>query len=89
MTHQQILWAINDAALLAAQSALDAFGSDPAAEFPSPEMAWDFLNNNVYGEDEGEIERPATLPDFMTRQFEDDYSRHLLNLVRERSRVTG
>jgi len=48
MTYQQVLWAINDAALLAAESIVDAFGSDPAAEFPSPEVAWDFLNNNVY-----------------------------------------
>jgi hypothetical protein len=48
MTHQQILWAINDAARLAAESAFDAFGSDPAAELPSPEMAWEFLNSSVY-----------------------------------------
>jgi len=59
MTYQQITWAINDAALLAAESAFDAFGSDPDAALPTPEIAWEFLNNSVYGG--GEIERPAGL----------------------------
>ena len=87
MTHQQIIWAINDAARLAAESAFDAFGSDPAAELPSPEVAWEFLNGSVY--DDGEIERPAALPLFLTRQFKHDYRRHLRNLASERSGVTA
>jgi hypothetical protein len=87
MTHQQILWAINNAAQLAAESAFDAFGSGPAAELPSPEVAWEFLNSSVYGD--GEIERPVALPEFLTRQFKHDYRRHLRNLASERSGVTA
>jgi hypothetical protein len=34
-------------------------------------MAWDFLNDNVYGD--AEIERPAALPEFPTRQFAHNY----------------
>jgi len=60
MTHQQILWAIDAAALLAAESALDAFGSDPASKLPSAEAAWDFLHENVYIE--GGIRRPELCP---------------------------
>jgi len=86
MTHQQILWAINDAAELAAESALDAFGSDPAAELPSPEVAWKFLNDSVYDQDG--IVRPVALPAFLTRQFKHDYRRHIANVLRERSGVT-
>lgn len=41
-------------------------------------MAWDFLNDSVYGDDE--IERPAALPEFLTRQFAVDYRRHLMTL---------
>jgi hypothetical protein len=53
--------------------------SDPNAEFPSAEMAWDFLNDHVY--EDGEIERQAALPDFMTRQFKHDYNRHIRNFL--------
>jgi len=60
MTYQQVIWAINDAAILAAESAFDAFGNDPAAEIPSPEVAWEFLNEQVY--EDGGIERPAAPP---------------------------
>ena len=74
MTHQQILWAINDAAELAARSAFDAFGNDPAAELTTSEMAWDFLET-LYADEE--IARPAALPEFMPRQFKHDYHRHL------------
>ena len=74
MTHQQILWAINDAAALAARSAFDAFGNDPAADLPMPEMAWNFLDT-LYTD--AEIVRPAALPEFMPRQFAHDYRRHL------------
>jgi len=87
MTHQQILWAINDAAELAAESALDAFGSDPAAELPTPEVAWEFLNESLYGEDG--LARPAALPEFLTRQFKHDYRRHLRNFSEQRSRPTA
>jgi hypothetical protein len=87
MTHQQILWAIDQAALQAADSAFDAFGSDPAVALPTPEMAWDFLNENVYGD--GEVERPAALPEFLTRQFKHDYRRHLQVLVQNRARVVA
>jgi hypothetical protein len=83
MTYQQITWAINDAAMIAAESAFDAFGSDPDAALPTPEMAWDFLNNSVYGD--GEIERPAGLPDFLPRQFKHHYRRHLSRILEERS----
>jgi len=75
MTYQQILWAINDAAMLVPESALDAFSSDPATELPPPEVAWEFLNESVYGEDG--IARPAALPEFLTRQFKHDYRRHV------------
>jgi hypothetical protein len=34
--------------VLAAESAFDAFGSDPDAALPTPEMAWDFLNTSVF-----------------------------------------
>jgi hypothetical protein len=37
--------AINRAAELAAESAIDAFGSDPRAAIPPPEAAWEFLND--------------------------------------------
>ena len=50
-------------------------------------MAWEFLNESVYGD--GEIERPAALPEFLTRQFKHDYRRHLRNLSEERSRPTA
>jgi hypothetical protein len=46
MTHQQVIWAINVVAELAAESAIDAFGNDPAG-LSSPEMAWEFINDNV------------------------------------------
>jgi hypothetical protein len=70
MTYQQVLWAINDAAELAAQSALDALGQ----EVPSAEIAWEFVQEQRYGS--GEIERPGALPHFLTRQFKSDYRRH-------------
>ena len=70
MTFQQILWTIDDAAEHAAQAAVDAFGSD----VPSPEVAWEFLNEQVYGS--GEVARPPALPTFLTRQFKHDYCRH-------------
>ncbi|HEY6340193.1 MAG TPA: hypothetical protein VIY49_01765 [Bryobacteraceae bacterium] len=70
--------AINQAAELAAESAIDAFGSDPDAEIPSPETAWEFLNDNVYVD--GGIERPAALPEFLPRQFKHDYWRHVRRL---------
>lgn len=70
MTFQSILWAIDKAAADAAQSAVDAFGKD----VPSPEVAWDFINEQVYGS--GEVPRPDGLPEFMPRQFEHDYRRH-------------
>jgi hypothetical protein len=50
-------------------------------------MAWDFLNENVYGD--GEVERPAALPEFLTRQFKHDYRRHLQVLVQNRARVVA
>jgi hypothetical protein len=69
MTFQQVLWAINEAAEAAAESAVEAHG----AEVPSAEMAWEFINE-LY--DSGEIERPAALPQFLPRQFHKDYRRH-------------
>jgi len=60
MTYQQITWAINDAAILPAESAFDAFGSDPNATLPPLEVAWEFLNESVYGEDE--VETPGRAP---------------------------
>jgi hypothetical protein len=69
MTFQQVLWAINDAAEAAAESAVEAHG----VEVPSAEMAWEFINE-LY--DSGEIERPAALPQFLPRQFHKDYRRH-------------
>ena len=62
MTFQQILWAINEPAEAAAESAVEAHG----AEVPSAEMAWEFINE-LY--DSGEIERPAALPQFLPRQI--------------------
>ena len=82
ITHQQVIWAINDAAILAAESAFDAFGNDPAAEIPSPEVAWEFLNEQVY--EDGGIERPAAPPQVLTRQFKQDYSRHIRQMVAKR-----
>lgn len=73
MTYQQITWAIDEAATLAAQSAIDAFGKD----VPSAEVAWAFLNEQVYIE----IERPAALPEFLTNQFKHDYRRHVRNIL--------
>jgi hypothetical protein len=87
MTYQQTIWTINDAALHAAESAIDAFGSDPNAEFPSAEVVWDFLNHNVY--EEGEIERPAALPDVMTRGFKDEYTRHIRNFLEQRAQPSA
>jgi len=75
MTFQQIVWAIDRAAEQAAASVVDAFGND----VPSPEAAWEFLNEQIYAM--GEVERPAALPDFMTHQFEDDYRRHCARLA--------
>jgi hypothetical protein len=74
MTFQQIIWAINDAAELAAESAFDAFGADPNAEFPPAAVAWDFINT-LY--DDGEIPRPPALPTLLLRQFKHDYARHI------------
>jgi hypothetical protein len=42
-------------------------------------MAWEFLNNAVYGD--GEIERPAALPEFLPRQFKHDCRRHLQRML--------
>jgi hypothetical protein len=64
MTYQQVLWAINDAAELAAESAFDAFGGDPT-EIPPPETAWDFIDEQLYAE--GEVQRPSALPEIMPR----------------------
>jgi hypothetical protein len=75
MTYQQVLWAINDAAEVAAESAVDAFGQ----ELPSAEVAWEFINEQLYGS--AEIERPAALPHFFTRQFKHDYCRHCTILL--------
>ena len=68
--------AINQAAEFAAESALDAFG---AAEVPPAHVAWNFLNEMVYGDDQ--IERPAGLPTALTRQFKHDYRRHVQRLA--------
>ena len=73
MTHQQITWAIDEAAKLAAQSAVDAFGS----EAPNADVAWDFLNDQIYCESE----RPAGLPEFLPNQFRCDYRRHVRNIL--------
>ena len=56
MTYQQVLWAINDAAEVAAESAVGAFGQ----EVPSAEVAWEFINEFHQC---GEIERQAALPE--------------------------
>lgn len=61
MTYQQILWAVDEAAQLAAESAVDAHGENP----PPAEVAWEFLEQ-LYESDE--IERPTVLPHFMPRQ---------------------
>jgi hypothetical protein len=48
MTFEQILWAINDAAEAAAESAVEAHGE----EIPSAEMAWEFINEALrFGRD--------------------------------------
>jgi hypothetical protein len=62
-----------------------AFADDPAAGFPSPEVAWEHLNGAIYGD--GEVERPAALPNFLPNQFKDDYRRHLRTLVEKPSAV--
>jgi hypothetical protein len=74
MTYQQILWAIDSAAELAAKSALDAFPDKLAADFPTAEMALEVVNG-LY--DDGAVERPSALPEFFTRQFAADYRQHL------------
>jgi hypothetical protein len=51
MTFQQILWAINDAAEAAAESAVEAHGE----EIPSAEIAWEFINE-LYGMGERPID---------------------------------
>ena len=84
MTHQQIL-AIEKAALLAAECALDAFGSDPDSVFPSAEQAWDFLNKDIYIE--GGVKRPDALPESFPNEFKYDYYSHLCNLVSQRALV--
>ena len=78
MTYQKILWAIERAAELAARSTLDAFRGRPAAEFPTPEMAWEVVNE-LY--ESGDAERPFALPEFFTRQFAMDYGKHLRSLA--------
>jgi hypothetical protein len=65
-------------AITTSRSAIDAFGSDPRAEIPSPETAWEFLNENVYVD--GGIERPTALPDFLPRQCKHDDRRHVRRL---------
>ena len=63
----QIEITIKDAAEHAAQSAIDAFG---VYCLPSAQIAWDFLNEQVYiGEEDGGIERPMYLPDTMPNMF--------------------
>jgi hypothetical protein len=74
--------AIDQAAELAAESAIDAFGDQPA-DIPPPKMAWDFLNEHVYGDDE--VPRPAALPATMPRQFTHDYRRHVSRLLARRA----
>jgi hypothetical protein len=83
MTTSRFLCAIDEAAALAAESAWDAFGSDPVADLPTPEMAWAFLNESVYAE--GAVDRPAALPDFLPRQFGHDYRRHIRILAENRT----
>jgi hypothetical protein len=75
MTFQMVLWAIEEAAAEAAQCAVDAFGKN----VPSAEVAWDFLNEQVYGS--GEVTRPEALPEFMPRQFKRGYERHCRTLL--------
>jgi hypothetical protein len=81
MTHQEVLWAINDAAEVAAESAVDAFGQ----ELPSAEVASEFIDEQLYGSTE--IERPAGLPPLFTRQFKHDYRRHCTILVANASPI--
>lgn len=57
---------------------MDAFGPE---SIPTPEMAWDFVNDALYGD--GEFERPAALPDVITKQFRHDYLRHVRNILME------
>jgi hypothetical protein len=87
MKHQQILWAIDQAALVAAEYALDAFGRDPGSAFPAAEEAWDFLNEHIYLE--RGVKRPEALPDFLPAEFKYDYYSHLCSLARERSSLSA
>ena len=72
MTYQQIIWAINEAAAMAAESVRDAFGN--SQDLPTPQMAWEFLQQRFA---DGDTERPSALPEFFTNQFQHEYLRLL------------
>lgn len=67
MTCQQILWKINTAAEIAAQSSLDAHG-----DFVSAQDAWEFMLE-AFCDDWSVM---GGLPEAMPRQFKHDYARH-------------
>ncbi len=60
---------INDAAYIAAEAAVDAFGT----EYPSAAVAWDFLEQLYESEI---IPRPTRLPQRMPPEFADLYVCH-------------
>lgn len=73
MTQTEI--AIQQAAELAAGSAVDCFGED----IPNAQTAWDFINDQIYAE-EG---RPLHLPDVMPNGFGPLYLVAAAKLIRE------
>lgn len=68
MTFQQVLWAIDEVAQMAAESSFDAHG-----EAVAPEMAWELIIDMLGSTDD---KRLSLLPDSMPRQFVHDYKRH-------------
>ena len=72
MTFQQTIWAINEAASMAAAAVRDAFADSADSQLPTARMAWEFLNECFA---DGDIERPFALPEFLTNQFEQEYRR--------------
>ncbi len=63
---------------MAAKSTLDAFRGRPSAEFPTPELAWEVVNE-LY--ERATRNAPLLYPEFLTRQFATDYRNHVRTLA--------
>jgi hypothetical protein len=78
----EALFAIDEIAQWAAESAIDAHG-----EAVDPLMAWEFMKEQIAPENDRIASLFALIGDEMPRQFQHDYQRHCRIILGSRERA--